>query len=69
VPADLGARLPADMEIHLFLGLDDADVPPSHVDLWARVIPQAQVYRLPGRDHQLGNDLSDVAGVIRGLNA
>ena len=69
VPADLGARLPADTKIHLFHGLDDADVPPSHVDLWARAIPRAQVYRLPGRDHQLGNDLSDVAGVIRGLNA
>jgi len=28
------------------------------------VIPQARVHRLPGRDHQLNNDLSDVAKAI-----
>ncbi|MGC4875978.1 hypothetical protein ACLQ26_06825 [Micromonospora sp. DT43] len=39
--------------------------PPSHADLYADVIPQARVYRLPGRDHQLNDDLGDVAAVIR----
>jgi len=33
------------------------------------VIPQAQVHRLAGRDHQLGNDLAEVARVIRALRA
>jgi hypothetical protein len=28
------------------------------------VIPQAQVHRLPGRDHQLNNDLSEVAEAV-----
>ena len=67
VPADLGARLPADTEIHVFHGLADGDVPPTHADLYARAIPQAHVHRLPGRDHQLGNDLADVASVIRSV--
>ncbi|MFJ6200041.1 hypothetical protein [Micromonospora sp. NPDC092111] len=30
-----------------------------------RVIPQAHLHRLPGRDHQLNDDLSEVAKVIR----
>jgi hypothetical protein len=62
---DLGARLPQDVAVHVFHGLQDETAPPSHADLYARAIPQAQVYRLPGRDHQLNNDLSDVAKAIR----
>jgi predicted alpha/beta hydrolase family esterase len=69
LPADLGARLPADVPIHLFHGLDDDEVPAAHVELYARSIPDARVHELPGRDHQLGNDLTDVAGVIRDLPA
>ena len=65
LPIDLGARLPPDMPIHLFHGLEDETAPPAHADPYARAIPQAQLHRLPGRDHQLGNDLADVARVIR----
>jgi hypothetical protein len=36
-----------------------------HADLYGRAIPQAQVHRLPGRDHQLNNDLREVAEAIR----
>ena len=64
---DLGARLPTGVPIHLFHGLDDETAPPAHADLFARAIPQAQIHRLPGRDHQLGNDLGDVATLIRAL--
>ena len=64
--SDLGARLPGGVPVDLFHGLDDVDVPPAHVDLYGTAIPQARVHRLPGRDHQLGNDLTDVANVIRG---
>jgi predicted alpha/beta hydrolase family esterase len=63
--SDLGARLPTGVPIHIFHGLDDDTVPPAHADLFAAAIPQAQVPRLPGRDHQLGDDLGDVAKVIR----
>jgi pimeloyl-ACP methyl ester carboxylesterase len=65
LPGDLGARLPRGVPVHVFHGLDDETAPPSHADLYARAIPQAQVHRLPGRDHQLNDDLSDVAKVLR----
>ncbi len=68
LPNDLGARLPPDVPIHLVHGLADDEVPPAHVDLYADAISQAYVHRLPGRDHQLGNDLGDVATVIRALD-
>jgi predicted alpha/beta hydrolase family esterase len=68
LPPDLGARLPAVVPVHLVHGLDDDTVPPAHADLYARAIPQAEVHRLPGRDHQLGNDLREVATLIRRLD-
>ena len=66
-PSDLGERLPEGVPVHLFHGLEDDTAPPAHADLYARVIPKAEVHRLPGRDHQLGNDLREVAHVIRAL--
>jgi pimeloyl-ACP methyl ester carboxylesterase len=62
---DLGARLPRGVPVHVFHGLRDETVPPSHAGLYARAIPQAQMHQLPGRDHQLNNDLSEVAEAIR----
>jgi predicted alpha/beta hydrolase family esterase len=64
LPPDLGARLPEDVVVLVFHGLQDETAPPSHADLYANVIPQAQVHRLSGRDHQLNNDLSEVAREI-----
>ncbi|MFC0505265.1 alpha/beta fold hydrolase [Micromonospora costi] len=64
LPHDLGARLPHGVPVHVFHGLQDETAPPSHADRYARAIPQARVHRLPGRDHQLGNDLSEVAAAI-----
>jgi predicted alpha/beta hydrolase family esterase len=62
---DLGARLPAGVPVHLFHGLADDEVPPAHADLYAGAIAGARVHRLPGRDHQLGNDLAEVAAIVR----
>jgi hypothetical protein len=45
--------------------LDDATAPASHADLYARAIPQARVSLLPHRDHQLNNDLSEIAATIK----
>ncbi|MFL6723369.1 MAG: alpha/beta fold hydrolase [Sphingomicrobium sp.] len=64
---NLGARLPAGVPVHIFHGSADDTAPPAHADIYARVIPQAKLHRLSGRDHQLGNDLSEVAEVVRGL--
>jgi pimeloyl-ACP methyl ester carboxylesterase len=62
---DLGARLPPGARVHVFHGLRDETAPPSHAALYALAIPQAQLHQLPGRDHQLNNDLSEVAKAIR----
>jgi pimeloyl-ACP methyl ester carboxylesterase len=61
----LGDNLPRRVAVHLFYGLDDDTVPASHAEAYARAIPRAELRRLPGRDHQLNNDLSEVADVIR----
>lgn len=62
LPADLGARLPAG--VHIFHGTDDDVVPVAHADLYARAVPHARVHRLQGRDHQLNDDLKDVAAIV-----
>jgi pimeloyl-ACP methyl ester carboxylesterase len=64
--SELGARLPPGVQVHVFHGLQDETAPPSHAGLYALAIPQAQMHKLPGRDHQLNNDLSEVAEAIRG---
>lgn len=64
LPRDLGERLPPGVPVHIFHGLEDRTVPASHADLYARAVPQALVQQLPGRDHQLNNDLSEVATTI-----
>jgi len=64
LPRDLGDKLPREVPVHVFHGLRDETAPPSHVELYARVIPHAHVHRLPGRDHQLNEDLREVAEII-----
>ncbi|WP_224049668.1 alpha/beta fold hydrolase [Arthrobacter sp. NicSoilB4] len=64
LPQNLGTRLPHGVAVHVFHGLRDETVPPSHADLYAEAIPQALLHRLPGLDHQLNNDLSEVARAI-----
>ena len=64
---DLAARLPAGVPVFLYHGEEDDTVPVSHVELYAAAIPHAHVRRLAGRDHQLNNDLSEVASDIREL--
>ena len=64
---DLAERLPAHVPIFLYHGEDDATVPVAHVDRYAELLPHARVRRLAGRDHQLNDDLSEVAGDLRAL--
>lgn len=65
--SDLGKHLPQGVPIHFFHGHEDHTVPLSHAELYARVVPQARVHRLPGRDHQLNNDMSEVANTVLSL--
>ena len=66
LPTDLGTRLAGSLSVHVVHGLADDTVPPSHADLYARAIPRARLHLVPGRDHQMGDDLGEVAELIRG---
>jgi predicted alpha/beta hydrolase family esterase len=66
-PTDLRARLSRDTPVYLYIGSEDDTVPPVHVELYAAAIPGATVRRLPRRDHQLNDDLAEVAADIRAL--
>jgi predicted alpha/beta hydrolase family esterase len=67
--SDLGERLPDASPVTLYHGTDDKTVPAAHVQLYAHAIPRATVRVLAGRDHQLNNDLGEVARDIRSLSA
>jgi predicted alpha/beta hydrolase family esterase len=62
---DFAKRLPRDMPVFLYHGVDDDTVPIAHAQLYAKAIPQATLSELPRRDHQLNNDLRDVARAIQ----
>jgi predicted alpha/beta hydrolase family esterase len=47
--------------LYVYRGSDDETVPVSHLKLLAAAFPQATIRRLDGRDHQLNEDLSEVA--------
>jgi predicted alpha/beta hydrolase family esterase len=63
---DFAERLPG-LSIFLYHGTDDDTVPTAHVHLYAHAIPHAAVRVLAHRDHQLNDDLSEVARELRSL--
>jgi pimeloyl-ACP methyl ester carboxylesterase len=65
--SELGGKLPSGVPVYLYHGLADTTAPPSHAELYTRAIPQARLYLLPGRDHQLNDDLREIAAVIKSL--
>jgi predicted alpha/beta hydrolase family esterase len=65
--SDLAARLPPGVPVFLYHGDKDTTAPIAHVRLYAAAIPYAHVRQLANRDHQLNNDLSEVASDIRAL--
>jgi len=66
---ELGAKLPREVPIYLYHGLADSTAPPLHAELFVHAIPQAHLCKVPGGDHQLNNDLSEIAAVIKSLAA
>jgi len=64
---ELGGRLPAVTPIYLYHSSADDTAPFAHLDLYARAIPHAVVRRLEGRNHQLDDDLAEVAADVRAL--
>jgi predicted alpha/beta hydrolase family esterase len=65
--SDLSERLPANVPVFLYHGEEDEIVPFAHVQLYAEALPQAVVRALAHRNHQLNDDLSQVAHDIQAL--
>jgi uncharacterized protein len=62
------SKLPKSAGIFLYHSRDDETVPFEHLELYARMLPQATVRKLEGRGHQLNNDLSEIAEDIKTLS-
>ena len=60
-------RLPPNPPVYIYHGDADETAPPAHADLYAASIPHAKLHKLPGRDHQLNDNLAEVAADIRAL--
>ena len=67
LPTDLSRRLPSGVPVFLYHGREDQTVPFAHVGLYAKALPQAVVRHLDGRNHQLDDDLSEVAADVMRL--
>ena len=59
--SDFAQQLRADVPLFIYHGAADAEVPPDHMALYAGAIPHATTRTLADRDHQLNNDLGDLA--------
>jgi predicted alpha/beta hydrolase family esterase len=65
--ANLSEDLPVGVPIFLYQGGEDETVPIAHVHLYAKAIPQAVIRIAEHSDHQLNDDLSQLARDIRSL--
>jgi predicted alpha/beta hydrolase family esterase len=61
LPGNAAERIPSGLPVFLYHGRQDEFVPVSHVEMYAQALPQATVRRLDGRNHQLNDDLAEVA--------
>jgi len=59
------ADLPDGVPFYFYHGDHDDTVPFSHVGLFEKALPHATVRRLDGRNHQLNDNLSEIAHDIR----
>jgi len=64
LPGNAAERIPGDLPVFLYHGRQDESVPFSHVEMYARALPRATVRPLDGRNHQLDDDLTEVAREI-----
>lgn len=67
LPAEVATLVPRGLPVFLYHGRADEIVPFDHLEMYARTLPQAVVRRLDDRNHQLNDDLSEVAIDIRQL--
>lgn len=65
--AEAAARVPRDLPLFIYHGDADEFVPVSHLDMYAGLFPQAVIHRLRGRNHQIDDDMTEVAREIQRL--
>jgi alpha-beta hydrolase superfamily lysophospholipase len=64
----LAGLLRDDVPLYFYQGKDDDTVPFSHAGMFEKALPHATIRRLDGRDHQLNDDLSELAHDIQRLS-
>ena len=64
LPKDASSRLPKDTPVYLYHGRADQSVPFAHAEMYAEALPQVILRPLDNRDHQLNDDLTEVADEI-----
>jgi predicted alpha/beta hydrolase family esterase len=65
LPTDVADRLPRGLPVFLYHGREDEIVPFSHQAMYAKALPHATVRVLEGRDHQVNENLTEVADDIK----
>jgi predicted alpha/beta hydrolase family esterase len=66
--AKLARLLPDDVPLYLYQGRDDDTVPFAHAGLFEKALPHVTIRRFDGRNHQLNDDLSELAHDIKRLS-
>jgi uncharacterized protein len=69
LPKDAAENLKDGAPLFFYHGIADETVPVEHMALYAKVAPHASFRRLKGRNHQLNEDMSEVARDIAQLGA
>lgn len=65
LPANATSKLPKSLPLFFYHGSADEEVPFSHLALYEKAFPKAVTRALPGRNHQINDDLTEVADDIR----
>ena len=65
LPQDVADRLPRGLPVFAYHGREDEIVPFSHFAMYAKALPHATFRALEGRDHQVNEDLTEVADDIK----
>lgn len=69
LPRNFAANLPDIPAIHFYHGYEDAVVPFEHVLLYKRLLPEAVLHGLEGRDHAFGKGMPGLVADIKATGA
>lgn len=67
LPEDASDHFPGNVPLFLYHGESDEFVPVAHLGMYARALPRGTVRRLPGRNHQINDDMTEIVRDIEAL--